>query len=66
MQKVITRYVDDIDGAEADETVSFGIDGVTYEIDLSKQNATNLRKGLAEFVAHARKVSGPRGKKAKR
>ncbi|MGW6621916.1 Lsr2 dimerization domain-containing protein [Nocardia sp. NPDC055002] len=29
--------------SEADETVTFGIDGVTYEIGLSDTNATKLR-----------------------
>ena len=28
------RLIDDLDGHEADETVEFGIDGKSYEIDL--------------------------------
>ena len=54
MQKVITELVDDIDGSKAEETVSFALDGVEYEIDLSKQNAGNLRKGLDEYVSRRR------------
>lgn len=50
--------VDDVDGAEAAETVNFGLDGVHYEIDLSQQNAANLRKSIDGFVNHARKVGG--------
>ena len=42
-QKVEVLLVDDIDGGEADETVSFSIDGTSYEIDLSKKNAAKLR-----------------------
>jgi hypothetical protein len=48
--------VDDIDGNDADETVSFGLDGISYEIDLSSDNAAALRDALAEYVGHARKV----------
>ncbi|NED57217.1 Lsr2 family protein, partial [Micromonospora aurantiaca] len=42
-QKVRIIKTDDLDGGEADETVSFAIDGRTYEIDLSEDNARRLR-----------------------
>lgn len=58
-QKVEVLLVDDIDGGEADETVSFSLDGTTYEIDLSKKNAAKLRGGLEPFVAGARKARKP-------
>ena len=45
---------DDIDGAKAHETVTFGLDGASYEIDLHAKKAAALRKSLAEFVANAR------------
>ena len=48
--------VDDLDGGKAAETVRFGIDGAMYEIDLSKRNANALRKGMGDFIAHARRV----------
>jgi len=51
---VVTQLTDDIDGSEADETVVFGLDGKTYEIDLSKRNAAALRKALAPYIEHAR------------
>jgi hypothetical protein len=54
------RLVDDIDGEPADETVEFGIDGKSYEIDLSGANAGKLRDALAEFVASARRSGGRR------
>jgi hypothetical protein len=63
MQRVITELVDDIDGTTAEETVNFAIDGIEYEIDLSKQNASNLRKGLDEYVAKGRRTGG-RAKRA--
>lgn len=60
-KKVTVTLVDDVDGeATADESVEFGLDGVTYEIDLSSKNAEKLRKQLSTWVEHARKVSGRR------
>lgn len=53
--------LDDIDGKKADETVSFALDAASYEIDLSKKNATALRKALAEYVAVARPVRAVAG-----
>jgi nucleoid-associated protein Lsr2 len=59
-QKTIVQLVDDLDGTQADDisTVTFSLDGVTYEIDLTETNASNLRKSLDEFVAHARRTGG--------
>lgn len=59
-QKVSILLVDDIDGSEADETVTFGLDGATYELDLSTANAKALRDSLAGYVGYARKVTGSR------
>ena len=57
-QKVNIVLVDDLDGTEAAETVSFGLDGTTYEIDLNDANAASLREALSGYVGHARKVTG--------
>jgi len=57
-QKVQVILVDDVDGGEAEESVSFSLDGVNYEIDLSAKNADSLREALAPWVGHARKVGG--------
>jgi nucleoid-associated protein Lsr2 len=57
-QKVQVILVDDIDGGPADETLSFSLDGVSYEIDLSTANAAKLRGSFAPYVGHARKVGG--------
>jgi len=57
-QKVQVILVDDVDGGEADETVSFALDGVSYEIDVSAENAESLREALAPWVGHARRVGG--------
>lgn len=55
-QQTTVTYHDDIDGGKAAETVSFGLDGAQYEIDLSAKNAKTLRKAVAEFVEASRKV----------
>ncbi len=57
-QKVQVILVDDVDGGEAEETVSFALDGVSYEIDLSADNAEALRDAVAPWLGHARRVGG--------
>jgi Lsr2 len=59
-QRVNVVLVDDIDGSEAAETVTFGLDGVQYEIDLSAENADKFRDVLAPYVGHARRSGGRR------
>ena len=54
-QRSVT-LIDDLDGGKAAETVTFGLDGTNYQIDLSKKNATALRKAVADFVDHGRQV----------
>lgn len=65
-QRVNIVLVDDIDGSDATETVSFGLDGTSYEIDLNDKNAAALRDALAGYVGHSRKVGAAsrRGKKS--
>lgn len=60
-QRVQVVLEDDLDGGKADETVTFGLDGTTYEIDLSKKNAAKLRDALAAYVGSGRRVAGRRG-----
>ena len=55
-QKVQVLLVDDLDGGEASETVSFALDGNNYEIDLSGKNASELRDAFAKYVGAARKA----------
>ncbi|MCW2868481.1 MAG: Lsr2 family protein [Marmoricola sp.] len=63
-QKVNIVLIDDIDQTDAEETVTFGLDGKDYAIDLNDKNAAALRDALAPYVAHARPVSGGRGRRA--
>jgi len=59
-QKVTVQLVDDLDGSPSNDisTVTFGLDGAVYEIDLTGANAENLRKTLGEFISHARRTGG--------
>ena len=57
-QRVQVLLVDDIDGAAAAETVSFSLDGVAYEIDLTAAHAKKLRDDFASWVGHARRSGG--------
>jgi hypothetical protein len=58
-QRTIVELLDDLDGeSEAAETVSFGLDGQAYEIDLTEEHAQDLRGRILEFSQHARKVGG--------
>jgi Lsr2 len=59
-QRVQIILEDDFDGGTADETVSFGLDGTEYEIDLSAKNAASLRDSLSPWLGHARKTGGRR------
>jgi hypothetical protein len=57
-QKVHIVLEDDLDGSPATETVSFGLDGKSYEIDLNEKNAGKLRDALAQYVGAARSSGG--------
>lgn len=65
-QKVAVHLVDDLDGSEAESTIEFGLDGVSYAIDLSAENADQLREVLEPFVTHGRRAGGRKraGRKA--
>jgi hypothetical protein len=56
-QRVVVTLFDDIDGSEAAETIAFGLDGKSYEIDLNQANAKKLRKSLEPYLEAGRKRS---------
>ena len=62
--KVQVVLIDDMDGGAADSTVSFSLEGVNYEIDLSEANAQRLRNALEPFIGAGRRVAA--GKRAGR
>lgn len=55
-QKTLVLLEDDLDGGPADETVTFALDGVSYEIDLTAHNAAQLRDLFAPYAAAGRRV----------
>jgi Lsr2 len=54
-RRIITKE-DDLDGTPAEETVTFSLDGVSYEIDLSTSNAAGLRDAFRKYIAAANKA----------
>ena len=56
MQKVDVQLEDDLTGGPADETVHFGVDGRTYEIDLNAKHADRFRRQMAPFLERARQA----------
>ena len=63
--KITVELEDDLDGGPANETVRFGLDGVAYEIDLSRQHARAFRRDLASFLVHARRAERARRRPAR-
>ena len=56
--RTTVELLDDTDGKPASETITFGIDGREFEIDLSEKNAKALRKAIEPYVESARRVGG--------
>ena len=63
-QRIMTELVDDVDGKTIKGgkggTVQLGLDGVSYELDLSDRNRAALDKALAPYLEAARRVGGRR------
>jgi hypothetical protein len=57
-KQTYVELVDDIDGGQAHETVKFGLDGLSFEIDLSNKNAAKLRGALQTYVDNGTRISG--------
>jgi hypothetical protein len=60
-QKTIVKTYDDLDGSEIDaegKSVTFSLEGTSYEIDLSSKNVQKLRDDLRVYVEKARRVNG--------
>lgn len=62
MARITTvSLVDDLNGDAAAETVTFALDGVSYELDLSAENAAKLRDEIGVWAGKARRV-GSKGR----
>ena len=63
MAKTVAVVIsDDLDGSPDAGTVSFGLDGATYEIDLSEKNRAKLAKTIAPYIQAGRRMSRGRGR----
>jgi len=63
-RSVSVIITDDLDGSVNAEAVSFGLGGVTYEVDLGKKNRAKLEKAFAPFVEAGRRVPSGKGRRA--
>jgi len=63
-QRFEVRLTDDLSGTEIPsgkgETVTFSLDGTSYEIDLTAKNSRLLRKDLRPYIAAGRPIQGSR------
>jgi hypothetical protein len=61
--RTTVEVTDDVDGKSvAAETVEFGLDSVTYQIDISVRNAAKLRKAIEPYLGAARRTGGREGR----
>jgi len=59
-QKTQVTLVDDLDGSDATQTVTFAFQGTSYEIDLNDEHASSIEESFAEWISNARKTAGGR------
>ncbi|XVV17776.1 histone-like nucleoid-structuring protein Lsr2 [Actinoplanes sp. CA-131856] len=55
-RQIVTILTDDLDGGEAERTIEFSLDGVSYSIDLSDKNIGELRTRLDPFIAAGTRI----------
>jgi hypothetical protein len=66
-RKVYVQLVDDIDEKPIEsggEHITYSVNGVSYEIDLSDKNAKEFHRKLDYYIEHSTKVGGKRQKKS--
>jgi hypothetical protein len=67
MAKTVSVVItDDLDGSPDAETVAFGFEGRSYEIDLGQKNRARLEKSLQPFMDAARRTAQRRTARAPR
>lgn len=59
-QHTDVHLIDDLDGSDADLTCTFGLDGVTYEIELTEANYQRLQDTFAPYVDAGRRAPAAR------
>jgi hypothetical protein len=67
-QRTVVQLVDDIDGTQIPdnrgETVTFALDGATYEIDVTQEHARQLREAVQVYVDNGRRLGAGRTRAA--
>jgi hypothetical protein len=58
--RVVTLITDDLDGSETAQTITFSLEGASYEIDLTNAHAEELRSVLEPYMKAGRKTCGRR------
>lgn len=56
--RTFVQLIDDVDGSEASETITFALDGTTYEIDLNGDHAEELRASIDKYATVGRRIGG--------
>lgn len=58
MRLIVEKTIDDIDGTVLTEyeTVTFSVDGTTYEFDTSIERAEEFRNGLQQYIEKSRQI----------
>lgn len=57
-QRITTTITSDLSDADGAETVTFGLHGAQYEIDLTPDEQKDLDKALEPFLNAARRAGG--------
>jgi hypothetical protein len=62
-QRIKVTLICDIHGDDTigTETVTFALDGTTYEIDVCDAHGRTMREAFATYIGHGRKVRGAGG-----
>jgi hypothetical protein len=56
--RTIVELISDLSHSEADETVTFGLDGIEYEIDLTNEEAAALREAFSKYLEAGTRKAG--------
>lgn len=59
-KETLVRLIDDLDGSEAVESLTFALRGNGYAIDLNAKNVAALEKSLGKYISKARPAESVR------
>jgi Lsr2 len=64
VQVLLVCDVHDDDTTPGTETISFSLDGTSYEIDVCDEHAEELRDAVAPYVGAGRRIGGARSRRS--